>query len=174
MVSVTRLNVERSLPVDEDELTPAQKGVLNLLGEGRCTPAYVGEELAIEADTARTILAGFRKSGLVVKPYRGLYELRVKVANDKRKGRYPNTETVLADIPFEDEQFRPTERGILNLLVEERAIPAYLARELDVTQECAKSRLRELTRLGLVRRRYRGLYELDVENDESTGETGVN
>ncbi|MFH5800216.1 hypothetical protein [Haladaptatus sp. CMAA 1911] len=171
MVSVTRLSVGRSLPVDENELTPAETGVLNLLGEGRCTPAYVGDELAIEADTARTILDRFRRDGFVVKPYRGLYELRVEEqASGERKGRYRNTETVLADVPFENDQFRPTERGILNLLVEGRAIPAYLARELDVTQECAKSRLRELTRLGLVRRRYRGLYELDAKNDESVGD----
>ncbi|WP_423743595.1 hypothetical protein V5735_11190 (plasmid) [Haladaptatus sp. SPP-AMP-3] len=161
MVSVTRLSIETSLPVDENELTPAEKGVLNLLAEGRCTPAYVGSELAIGADTARSVLDGFRDVDIVGKPYRGLYELQDGKGTDDEK--YRNTETVLVDVPFDDDQFRPTERGILNLLAEGRAIPAYLAQELDVTQEWVKNRLHELTRLGLVRRRYRGLYELDVD-----------
>ncbi len=161
MVSVTRLRIGTSLPLDEDELTPAEKGVLNLLGEGRCTPAYVASELAIESETARLLLDGFREVGIVQKPYRGLYELVLNESTDNEK--YRTTETVLVDVPFEDNQFRPTERGILNLLSRGRATPAYLAQELDVTQECVKNRLRDITRLGLVRRVHRGLYALDEE-----------
>lgn len=161
MVSVVRLNLETSLAVDEKELTPAETGVLNLLAEGRCTPAYVASELAIEADTARSLLDGFREDDIVGKPYRGLYELQVTRKTDGEQ--YRNTETLLVDVPFDDDQFRPTERGILNMLVEARATPAYLAQELDVTQACVKSRLSDLTRLGLVRRVYRGLYERDPD-----------
>ncbi|MGA9400519.1 helix-turn-helix domain-containing protein [Haladaptatus sp.] len=161
MVSVTRLNIGTPLPLDEDELTPAEKGVLNLLGEGRCTPAYVASELAIESGTARSLLDGFREVDIVQKPYRGLYELTLEEPADD--GKYRTTETVFVDVPFEDDQFRPTERGILNLLSRGRATPAYLAQELDVTQECVKNRLRDITRLGLVRRVHRGLYALDEE-----------
>ncbi|WP_435155888.1 hypothetical protein [Haladaptatus sp. DFWS20] len=160
MVSVTRLSVDVSLPVDETDLTPAETSVLNLLAEGRCTPAYVASELAVRADTARATLDGLRELELVEKPYRGLYELRLDTDDD---AKYRTTETLLVNVPFEDDEFTPTERGVLNLLLKGRAIPAYLAQELDVTQACAKDRLRELTRLELVRKVHCGLYELDVE-----------
>lgn len=160
MVSITRLSIGVSLPVDEADLTPAETGVLNLLAEGRCIPAYVASELAVRADTARATLDELRKSELVGKPYRGLYELRLDTDDG---AKYRTTETLLVDVPFEDDKFTPTERGVLNLLLEGRAIPAYLAQELDVTQACVKDRLRELTRFELVRKVHRGLYELDVE-----------
>ncbi|WP_458185811.1 hypothetical protein [Haladaptatus sp. NG-WS-4] len=50
----------------------------------------------------------------------------------------------------------------MNLLADGRGTPAYLARELGVTQEWVKTRLRDLVRLGLVRKVHRGLYELGV------------
>ncbi len=159
MVSVTRIRISASLPVDEDELTPAETGVLNLLAEGRCTPAYVADELAMSADTARVTLGRLREFGLVGKPYRGLYELRLD--GTAKDAKYRETETLLVDIPFENDEFTPTERGVLNLLAEGRGSPAYLARELDVTQACIKDRLRDLTRLSLVRKVHHGLYELD-------------
>ncbi|WP_266079321.1 helix-turn-helix domain-containing protein [Haladaptatus caseinilyticus] len=160
MVSVTRLSMDVS-SVDESDLTPAETGILNLLAEGRCTPAYVASEMAVGADTARGTLDRLREYEIVGKPYRGLYELRLDRTDDSSK--YRTTETLLVDVPFEDDDFTPTERGILNLLAEGRAIPAYLAQELDVTQECVKTRLRDLTRLELVRKRHRGLYELVAE-----------
>ncbi|WP_227353075.1 hypothetical protein [Haladaptatus salinisoli] len=161
MVSVTRLDIDAPPGVDENDLTPAETGILNLLAEGRCTPAYVASELAIGAETARITLDGLRERGLVGKAYRGLYELRLgEKGNDSK---YRQTETLLADVPFEDDEFSPVERGVLNLLVEGRASPAYLAQELDVTPECVKDRLRDLVRLGLVRKAHRGLYALDAD-----------
>ncbi|SIR55575.1 hypothetical protein SAMN05421858_2795 [Haladaptatus litoreus] len=162
MVSVTRLSIDVSRSVDESDLTPAETGILNLLAEGRCTPAYVATELAVGANTARKTLDGLRELGLVSKPYRGLYELRLENPERADSSKYRTTETLLIDVPFEDDEFTPSERGVLNLLSEGRAIPAYLAQELGVTQECVKDRLRDLTRLGLVRKVHRGLYELDT------------
>lgn len=158
MVSVTRLTIEVPTVVDEDELTPAETGVLNLLAEGRCTPGYIAEELAVESDTAGARLTDLCEQGLVGKVYRGLYELQICGASEDPANR--STETVLVDVPHEDGEFTPTERGILNLLGEGRATPAYLAQEIDVTQAWAKARLSDLERLGLVGRVHRGLYEL--------------
>ncbi|WP_227375054.1 hypothetical protein [Haladaptatus halobius] len=161
MVSVTRLDIDVPPVVDETDLTPAETGILNLLAEGRCTPAYVAGELAIGAETARITLDRLREYGLVGKSYRGLYELQIDERGNDPK--YRQTETLLVDVPFEDDEFSPVERGVLNLLVEGRASPVYLAQELDVTQEWVKDRLRDLVRLGLVRKAHRGLYELDVD-----------
>ncbi|WP_458207353.1 hypothetical protein [Haladaptatus sp. NG-SE-30] len=161
MVSVTRLAVNVSPTVDENDLTPAETGVLNLLAEGRCTPAYVAGELAVQSDTARATLDRLRRYGVVEKPYRGLYELQLDERADDAGRR--ETETLLVDVPFEDDEFSPVERGVLNLLVDGRGTPAFLARELGVTQEWVKDRLSDLVRLGLVRKVHRGLYEFDVD-----------
>lgn len=161
MVSVTSLDIDVPPPVDETDFTPAEIGILNLLAEDRCTPAYVASELAVKADTARITLDRLREYGLVGKPYRGLYELQLgKKGNDSK---YRQTETLLVDVSYENDEFTPVERGVLNLLVEGRASPAYLAQELDVTQEWVKDRLRDLVRLGLVRKAHRGLYEFDAD-----------
>jgi len=41
-----------------------------------------------------------------------------------------------------------------------------IAEELDVSQEYVRDRLRDLTRLGLVKKVHRGLYELESESKE--------
>lgn len=61
---------------------------------------------------------------------------------------------------IEEEEFTQTELEILEMLEEGRCTPAYIADELDKTQEYVRGRLRELKRLGLVDDLYRGLYEL--------------
>ncbi len=64
---------------------------------------------------------------------------------------------------IDEEEFTETELGILQMLEEGRCTPAYIAHELDVSQEYVRGRLGDLQRLGLVRSPYRGLYELDTE-----------
>ncbi|RBI63239.1 hypothetical protein DMJ13_01465 [halophilic archaeon] len=158
MVSVTRLDSDAAGLVDEENLTPAETGVVNLLAKDRCTPAYVADQLAIEPDTAGARLSDLCERDAARKVYRGLYELADGTPDPHRR----STERLLVDVPYDKTEFSPTERGILNLLGEGRAIPAYLAQELDVTQSWAKARLRDLSRLGPVRRVHRGLYELDA------------
>ena len=142
MVSVTRLDSGAAGLVDEEDLTPAETGVVNLLAEDRCTPAYVADRLAIESDTAGARLSDLCERDVARKAYRGLYELADDVSDPYRR----TTERLLVEVPYDETEFSPTERGILNLLGNGRAIPAYLAQELDVTQGWAKARLRDLSR----------------------------
>ncbi|WP_433626126.1 hypothetical protein [Halomicrococcus sp. NG-SE-24] len=158
MVSVIRLDSDAAGLVDEENLTPAETGVVNLLAKDRCTPAYVADQLAIEPGTAGARLSDLCERDVARKVYRGLYELADGTPDPHRRP----TERLLVDVPYDETQFSPTERGILNLLAEGRAIPAYLAQELDVTQGWAKARLRDLSQPGPVRRVHRGLYELDA------------
>jgi len=62
---------------------------------------------------------------------------------------------------IDEGEFTETELGILRMLEEGRCTPAYIADELDVSQEYVRGRLGDLERLGLVRSPYRGLYELE-------------
>lgn len=64
---------------------------------------------------------------------------------------------------IDEGQFTDTELGIIELLDDGRGTPAYLADELDVTQEYVRQRLKELERLGVVRKVHRGLYEIDAK-----------
>ena len=61
---------------------------------------------------------------------------------------------------FEEEDFTDAERAILDMLSEGRCTPAFIADELDLSQEYVRERLRELKRLGVVEQVHRGLYEL--------------
>jgi len=64
---------------------------------------------------------------------------------------------------IDESEFTETELGILRMLQEGRCTPAYIAEELDVSQEYVRGRLGELKRLGLVHDLHRGLYELDED-----------
>jgi len=68
---------------------------------------------------------------------------------------------------IDESEFTDTELGILDMLDEGRCTPAYIADELDVSQEYVRGRLGELKRLGLVEQVHRGLYELA---EQSTSE----
>jgi len=67
---------------------------------------------------------------------------------------------------IDESEFTETELGILDMLSEGRCTPAYIAEELDVSQEYVRDRLRDLKRLRLVEQVHRGLYELSASNDE--------
>lgn len=77
----------------------------------------------------------------------------------------PVYELLMDRSEIDEEQFTDTELGIIDMLAEGRCTPAYIADELDVTQEYVRNRLNDLQRLGLVRKVHRGLYEL-AEADE--------
>lgn len=64
------------------------------------------------------------------------------------------------------EDLSETERDILEMLEEGRCTPAYVAEEIDRSQEYVRERLRELARLGIVDNVHRGLYELADEERE--------
>lgn len=70
----------------------------------------------------------------------------------------------LDELDLDEEEFTETELGILRLLEEGRGTPAYIADELDKSPEYIRNRLKDLSRLGLVKKVYRGLYELDEDS----------
>lgn len=72
---------------------------------------------------------------------------------------------------IDEEQFTETELGIIDMLEEGRCTPAYIADELDVSQEYVRARLSELQRLGLIEKVHRGLYELADDADTDEAET---
>jgi len=67
---------------------------------------------------------------------------------------------------IDESEFTETELGILDMLSEGRCTPAYIAEELEVSQEYVRDRLRDLKRLRLVEQVHRGLYELSPSKDE--------
>jgi Mn-dependent DtxR family transcriptional regulator len=67
---------------------------------------------------------------------------------------------------IDESEFTETELGILDMLSQGRCTPAYIADELDVSQEYVRDRLRDLKRLGLVEQVHRGLYELSPSDEE--------
>lgn len=62
---------------------------------------------------------------------------------------------------IDESDFTATELKILDMLEEGRCTPAYIASEIEVTQEYVRERLSELKRLGLVEQVHRGLYQID-------------
>jgi Mn-dependent DtxR family transcriptional regulator len=66
--------MERS-EIDEDEFTDTELGIMDMLGQGRCTPGYIAEELDVTPEYVRGRLGELKRLGLVEKVHRGLYEL---------------------------------------------------------------------------------------------------
>lgn len=65
---------------------------------------------------------------------------------------------------IDEDDFTATEIAILDMLEDGRCTPAYLAESIDVSQEYVRGRLSDLTRLGLVKKVHRGLYELNSDS----------
>lgn len=61
--------------VDSEEFTETERGMLRMLAEGRCTPAYMAEELDVRQEYVRNRLGDLRRLGRVERVYRGLYAL---------------------------------------------------------------------------------------------------
>lgn len=74
MDSLFALRMDRS-EIDESEFSPTELAILDKLGEGRATPAYLAEELDREQPYIRNLLGDLVRLGLVGKVHRGLYEL---------------------------------------------------------------------------------------------------
>lgn len=71
---------------------------------------------------------------------------------------------------IDEEDFTDTELGILDMLADGRCTPAYIAEELGTSQEYIRDRLSDLTRLGLVEKVHRGLYELNEGEEDAEEE----
>lgn len=65
---------------------------------------------------------------------------------------------------IDEDEFTETELAILDMLEGGRCTPAYIASELDVTQEYVRGRISDLKRLSLVKKVHHGLYELSEDN----------
>lgn len=65
---------------------------------------------------------------------------------------------------IDEDDFSSTELDILEVLEDGRGTPAYIADQIDKSTPYVRDRLRDLTRLGLIRKVYRGLYELAEED----------
>lgn len=61
--------------VDSEEFTETERGMLRMLSEGRCTPAYMAEELDVRQEYVRNRLGDLRRLGCVERVHRGLYTL---------------------------------------------------------------------------------------------------
>lgn len=74
MEEVYALVMDRS-EIDESDFTDTELGILDMLEEGRCTPAYIAEELEVSQEYVRDRLRDLKRLGLVEQVHRGLYEL---------------------------------------------------------------------------------------------------
>lgn len=63
------------LMLDEDELSPADEAILDMLREGRVTAPYVAEETDYSIQYVRDRLGRLVEHGNAQKIYEGLYEL---------------------------------------------------------------------------------------------------
>lgn len=74
MDSLYALTMDRS-EIDESEFTETELAILDMLEDGRCTPAYIADELDVTKEYVRGRLGDLKRLGLVEKVHRGLYEL---------------------------------------------------------------------------------------------------
>lgn len=56
-------------------LNPTDRAVLDMLSEGRCTPAYIAEEKEYSRSNVRNRLERLTEHGHVKRVHKGLYEL---------------------------------------------------------------------------------------------------
>jgi len=68
--------------IDEDEFSDTELGILDMLEEGRCTPAYIADELDVTQEYVRERLAVLKRMGLISKVHRGLYELETAQSSE--------------------------------------------------------------------------------------------
>lgn len=61
--------------IDESDFTETELGILDVLEEGRGTPAYIADQLGVSQEYVRERIGELRRLGLVEQVHRGLYEL---------------------------------------------------------------------------------------------------
>lgn len=71
---VYQLAMDRS-EIDEGDFTETELDILDMLAEGRCTPAYIAHELGVTQEYVRGRLGELKRLDLVEKVHHGLYEL---------------------------------------------------------------------------------------------------
>lgn len=59
----------------EIDLSPTDKAILEMLREGRCSPAYIANEHDYSRQHVRNRLQRLVELGYVTRVYKGLYEL---------------------------------------------------------------------------------------------------
>ena len=69
------MSTVRRMPLDPDQLNPTDRAILDELGEGRCTPAYIAERHEYSKGNVRNRLTRLVEHGHVRKLGGGLYEL---------------------------------------------------------------------------------------------------
>lgn len=67
---------------------------------------------------------------------------------------------IMDRLEIDEDEFSDTELAILTVLEEGRGTPAYIADQIDKSAPYVRDRLRDLTRLRLITKVHRGLYEL--------------
>jgi len=68
---------------------------------------------------------------------------------------------------IDEDDYSDTELAILDKLEEGRGTPGYIAEQIGKSQPYVRDRLKDLTRLGLVDKVHRGLYELAEKESEN-------
>lgn len=63
------------IDADTEDFTETELGMLRMLSEGRCTPAYMAEELGVRQEYVRSRLSDLCRLGCVKRIHRGLYAL---------------------------------------------------------------------------------------------------
>jgi DNA-binding IclR family transcriptional regulator len=61
----------------EVDLSPTDKAILEMLREGRCTPAYIAAEQSYSRQHVRNRLQRLTEHNYVTRLHKGLYELAV-------------------------------------------------------------------------------------------------
>jgi len=74
MHGLFQLTMDRS-EIDESEFTNTELAILDMLEEGRGTPAYIAERIGKTTPYVRGRIRELKRLGLVEKVHRGLYEL---------------------------------------------------------------------------------------------------
>ena len=74
-----RIIAEGHQPIDmaDIDLSPTDKAILEMLREGRCTPAYIAAEQSYSRQHVRNRLQRLTEHGYVTRLHKGLYELAV-------------------------------------------------------------------------------------------------
>jgi DeoR/GlpR family transcriptional regulator of sugar metabolism len=74
MDRVYALSMDRE-EIDEADFTETELGIISMLEEGRCTPAYIAEELGVTQEYVRSRLSDLKRLGVVNQVHRGLYAI---------------------------------------------------------------------------------------------------
>jgi DNA-binding transcriptional ArsR family regulator len=93
---------------NRDDLSDTEVAILEMLADGRCTPAFIADEIDRSQEYVRERLGELRRLGLVESPYRGLYELAAGQEHDtdtRDRGRETTPAPEADADPYADLEF---------------------------------------------------------------------